>query len=147
MKTYQRRLRKPKAEINVVPYIDVSLVLLTIFMITAPLLQSSVEVNLPQVEQTQATTLPDDVAHPPITITLKKDQQLFIEAEGRDAQPVTRDELVERVALAHGRDPVARILVRGDRDVNYGGVIDVFMALKQAQIGVPVNLLTRPSGQ
>jgi len=87
-----RKRRKPMAEINVVPYIDVTLVLLIIFMITAPLIQSGVDVDLP-VADAKDISLED---HPsPIIISITKAGQFYIDlGNGEDDEPVTAQELL-----------------------------------------------------
>ena len=131
--------RKPIAEINVVPYIDVTLVLLIIFMITAPLLQTGVEVDLPQAE---AKTVSQD-SDLPIVITIDKDGQYFIDVGGEDDEPVQAQELLIRVAAILRRRPKTKVLLRGDQSVDYGTVVTVMAALKNAGVH-GVGLMTSP---
>lgn len=134
-----RRRRGPIAEINVVPYIDVTFVLLMIFMITAPLVQSGVDVDLPQA-QTQQVDLKND---PPVIISIKKDGAFYLDAGDRNDQQVSEDELYERVAAVMHGNPQAQIYVRGDQAVEYGRIVTVMAALKNA--GAPkVGLMTTP---
>lgn len=134
--------RRPMAEINVVPYIDVTLVLLIIFMITAPMLQTGVDVELPQAA---AKTI-DPNEELPIIITINAGGGLFLDAGNQADTPVTETELPGRVQAALARQPGLAVLIRGDRQVDYGRVVTVMAALKQA--GVPsVGLMTRPADE
>lgn len=132
--------RKPMAEINVVPYIDVSLVLLIIFMITTPLLQTGVDVDLPQA---QAKTV-DPTLDPPVIVTITAQGRLLVDAGDHADVPVDDEALSEKVLKAIERKPTIPVLIRGDKSVDYGRVITVMAALKQA--GVPtVGLMTSPA--
>ncbi len=131
--------RKPMAEINVVPYIDVSLVLLVIFMITAPLLQTGVNVDLPQAESKAL----DQGAAPPVIITIKAEGDLFLDVGNHVDVAVNAEALREKVLAAIKEKTGRPVLIRGDKSVEYGKVITVMASLKQA--GVPsVGLMTQP---
>ncbi|ATG73500.1 protein TolR [Zobellella denitrificans] len=139
MHGYQRRRRKSVAEINVVPYIDVMLVLLIIFMATAPVITQGVKVDLPQA---QAEMLPEDSERPLVA---------SIDAEGRYFLDVgdSRDEAVDLLELATmvqdqlRTTPEAPVVVKGDANVRYDAVIQLMATLKAA--GVPsVGLMTQP---
>ena len=137
-----RHRRKPMAEINVVPYIDVTLVLLVIFMITAPLLQTGVDVELPR---TEAKIVSEDKT-PPLVVTIDKQGQFFIDVGARQDEPVLAQALTLKVIAVLRYKPDTAVLIRGDRSVNYGKVVTVMAALKNA--GVPnVGLLTKPMEQ
>ncbi|MGH8559745.1 MAG: protein TolR [Methylococcales bacterium] len=130
------------AEINVVPYIDVSLVLLIIFMITAPLLQTGVDVELPSAE---AKTV-EQTETPPLIVSVNSTGQTFIDVGDHKDDPVQADELAIRVAAVLRHKPRTTVLIRGDASVDYGKVVTVMAALKAA--GVPnVGLMTRPLGK
>ncbi|BBA37312.1 tolR protein [Methylocaldum marinum] len=127
------------AEINVVPYIDVTLVLLIIFMVTAPLLQTGVDVDLPQAE---ARTV-DPQQDLPIIVSIDAEGRLFVDAGNEEDVEVDSDELNVRVMDALRRKPGLPVLIRGDRTVDYGKVVIVMASLKNA--GVPsVGLMTSP---
>ena len=143
MNTYSRGLRgkrrKPMAEINVVPYIDVSLVLLVIFMITAPLLQTGVDVDLPQAE---SKAIGQDSV-PPVIVTIKADGNLFLDRGNHIDLPVNAETLQGKVLAAIKDNPSRSVLIRGDKSAEYGKVITVMASLKRA--GVPsVGLMTQP---
>ncbi len=129
--------RKPIAEINVVPYIDVTLVLLIIFMITAPLVQTGVDVDLPQ-----ADTAPVEQNNtPPVIISVDKQGQYYIDIGAQEDESVAVDVLLYRVAAVLRNKPETQVYIRGDKLVDYGKVVTVMAALKNA--GVPkVGLMT-----
>lgn len=131
--------RKPMAEINVVPYIDVSLVLLVIFMITAPLLQTGVDVNLPQAEARAI----DPSAEPPVVVTIKAAGELSVDLGDHHELPVDAEGLRATVLAAIKDQPKRPVLIRGDQAVEYGKIIKVMAALKQAGVA-KVGLLTQP---
>jgi len=125
------------AEINVVPYIDVMLVLLVIFMITAPLLTQGVKVDLPQQD---AEPLPAE-ADDPVVVSVNVDGEFFIDiGEGKN-YPVDEETLVTRVAAVLKYKPRTPILVRGDTSVDYGRVMHAMVLVQRA--GAPnVGLIT-----
>ena len=129
--------RKPIAEINVVPYIDVTLVLLIIFMITAPLVQTGVDVDLPQ-----ADTAPvEQKNEPPIIVSVDKQGLFYIDLGEQVDEPVSAEILLYRVAAVLRNKPETQVYIRGDHTVAYGKVVTVMAALKNA--GVPsVGLMT-----
>jgi biopolymer transport protein TolR len=127
------------AEINVVPYIDVMLVLLVIFMITAPLLTQGVDVELPQAD---AEPLPSE-AEEPVVVSVDRAGDLYIDiGEDRD-RPVDPDTLVTRIQAVLKHKPKTPILVRGDAGVAYGRVVEA-MVLVQAGGAPSVGLITEP---
>lgn len=126
-----RSRRGPIAEINVVPYIDVMLVLLVIFMITAPLLKTGVEVTLPQadakpMEQTQSE---------PLIVSVDREGRFFINIGEDPESPVGEEQLVTLATAAMRRDGDRRVLVRGDEGVNYQKVVRAMALLQRS--GVP----------
>ena len=133
--------RRPMAEINVVPYIDVSLVLLIIFMVTTPMLQSGVDVTLPKVETEPKTADPNK--EPPVVVSIKAQGELFVDVGTQKDVPVDNDGLREMVLAAIKGKPGREVWVRGDQSVEYGKVLTMMAALKKA--GVPkVGLMTQP---
>lgn len=138
---YQHR-RKLMGEINVVPYIDVMLVLLVIFMITAPLLQQGVDVNLPQ---TAAKTLSTkDLA--PIIVSVDKSGHYYLNISTNPHTPVKVNALIEQVnhklsaAKKYGRQQ--DIYVQGDEDASYGKVVTLMAVLQQNGIN-KIGLVTK----
>ena len=124
------RKRRAVAEINVVPYIDVMLVLLIIFMITAPLIQQGVEIDLPQAN---ANSLSPDQQEP-VVLTVSKTGEYYLNVGEHIDQPVTEEVLVHRVAAVLKYQPETPVLVRGDKDVGYGSVITAMVFLQSAGV-------------
>ncbi len=137
--TRRIKRRKPMAEINVVPYIDVTLVLLIIFMITAPLIQSGVDVDLPQADAKQINQ--EDMPTP-VIITITRSGEFYIDlGNGEDDEPVSEGEVLLLTAAVRRNKPDTQVYIRGDKLVEYGKVVTVMAALKDA--GVPnVGLMT-----
>ncbi|MEW7979178.1 MAG: protein TolR [gamma proteobacterium symbiont of Phacoides pectinatus] len=125
------------AEINVVPYIDVMLVLLVIFMITAPLLTQGVRVELPQAD---AEALPPE-ADDPLVVSVNRGGEFFIDVGEGKNEPVDAETLMVRVQAVLKYKPKTPVMVRGDWDVDYGRVIEAMVMLQAA--GAPgVGLIT-----
>ncbi|OQX43523.1 MAG: protein TolR [Candidatus Sedimenticola endophacoides] len=125
------------AEINVVPYIDVMLVLLVIFMITAPLLTQGVRVELPRAD---AEALPPE-ADDPLVVSVNRGGEFFIDVGEGKNEPVDAETLMVRVQAVLKYKPKTPVMVRGDRDVDYGRVIEAMVMLQAA--GAPgVGLVT-----
>jgi biopolymer transport protein TolR len=135
----QRVRKKPMAEINVVPYIDVMLVMLVIFMVTAPLLTQGVKVDLPQAN----AKVVDDKDQEPLVVTVDADGNLYLNIGDDPQQPLDDDALLERIAAVQRRQPGKQVLVRGDHRVDYGTVIKALVLLQQADIPT-VGLVTDP---
>ena len=133
--------RKPMAEINVVPYIDVTLVLLIIFMITTPMLQTGVEVDLPQAE---SAIVEQKEGEPPIVISIKARGEYYINTDGQNDELIEPGVINDRVALVYKQG--MQVLISADKSVDYGTVVTVMAGLKNA--GVPtVGLMTKSEEQ
>ncbi len=133
------RRRRLMSEMNVVPYIDVMLVLLVIFMITAPLITQGVRVQLPQVPSEVMPPTPDE----PLIVSIDREGRFYIEfGEAPDA-PVDAQTLVNRVAAVVEYKPQVQVVVRGDRDAVYGQVVQLMALLQGAGID-GVGLMTEP---
>jgi len=126
-----RRRVRPMAEINVTPFVDVMLVLLIVFMVTAPLLTVGVPVDLPK---TKAQPLGQD--REPLTVTVKRDGRIYLQNT-----PVSEDDLVPRLTAISSNGYDQRIFVRGDKAVDYGRVMEV-MALVSAAGFTHIGLVT-----
>ena len=127
------------AEINVVPYIDVMLVLLIIFMVTAPLLKQGVEVTLPTAP---ANAL--DVNSPdPIVVSVDKAGLMYLNMGDDPDTNLMADDLVEQIRAALAEKPFRPVLVRGDANGTYNNVVKILVLLQQAQVG-SVGLVTEP---
>ena len=131
------RRRRMLAEINVVPYIDVMLVLLVIFMVTAPMLMQGVEVELPKAD---AAPVEDQDAEP-LIVSIDSKGQLFLNLGANEKQALELATVRQRVGAVLRRTPDKPVLVWGDQRVAYGDVVIVMTALQEA--GAPsVGLVT-----
>ena len=136
------RRKKLKAEINVVPYIDVMLVLLIIFMVTAPLLNVGVDVNLPQAD---ARPL-EQKNTKPVVVQVASDGSLALTYEGLDRpQRVDRVQLVAKVKGFVDADPQLPVYVAGDRDASYQTVYEILTLLQREARVSRAGLMGNPA--
>ena len=112
----RRKRRKPVSDINVVPYIDVMLVLLIIFMVTAPLMNLGVELDLPQ-----ANANPLDTPEDPVIVSVDSAGDLFLTIKG-EREPIDIEGLTTKIGAFVRNNPKVPVLVGGDRNVSYGRV-------------------------
>lgn len=128
----RRKRKKPLAEINVVPYVDVMLVLLVIFMITAPLLSQGVKVDLPQAKAQVISAKSQE----PIIISVNAKGDYFLNISNHPDQAIMPHALATRVAaeiqMAAQQHQTRQILVKGDRNVDYGKVVQAMVLLQHA---------------
>lgn len=137
---YQRVRRRKVAEINVVPYIDVMLVLLIIFMVTAPLITQGVKVDLPQA----AAEPLDKDTKPPLVASVDAQGRYYITLGANDKEPLSAEEVATLVKAHLAVNPDTPVVVNGDGAVSYNAVIQL-MVLLQEVAGVPsVGLMTDP---
>ncbi len=138
----KRERRRPMAEINVVPYIDVMLVLLVIFMITTPLLSQVVKVDLPQ-----ATAQALTAAKEPIVVSVDAQGSYYLNIAANPAQAIDEITLSNRVSAELRSDAqqgqTRQVLVKGDEHVDYGKVMQAMVLLQQAG-AASVGLVTDP---
>lgn len=135
MATGRRQRSRPMADINVVPYIDVMLVLMVIFMVTAPMLTQTVQVDLPK-----ANAKPLDKKDEPVTVSVKADGTYYVDVTD-PKQAKSLDQVKGEVRAIIKNKPSTPVLVRGDHQVSYGVVVALMSALQEA--GVPdVGLVT-----
>jgi biopolymer transport protein TolR len=137
-----KRRRRLMAEINVVPYIDVMLVLLIIFMITAPLLKEGVKVELPAAG---AKPIDADLLknHEPLILSIDARGRLYINFGQNQDQPISEAAVSSRTAALLRRDPQTPVLVQADTTVPYGTVVRAMVLLQQAG-ATKVGFLTDP---
>ena len=120
--------RKLIGEINVVPYIDVMLVLLIIFMVTAPLLTQGVSVELPKAGAEPIQDIPN---HPPLVLSVDAEGNLYINVGDDEDQPASAKEIVARTSKVLRSRPDTPILIKADKAVPYGNVVGAMVLLQQ----------------
>lgn len=138
----KRRTRKlPMAEINVVPYIDVMLVLLVIFMITTPLLSQGVKVDLPRASAQPLATKEKE----PVIVSVDASGNFYLNIAADPSQPIAPNVIADRVSQellqAKQQGESRTVLVKGDRVVNYGKIMQAMVILQQAG-ATSVGLMT-----
>jgi len=119
---HRRARRRPMSDINVTPFVDVMLVLLIVFMVTAPLLSAGVPVDLPQ-----ANAKPLALEKEPVTVSINAEGKIFVKD-----QEVEMDNLIERLTAAVNNDLDQRIYVRGDKTASYGAIMQVMGSINGA---------------
>ncbi|HEC73812.1 MAG TPA: protein TolR [Methylophaga aminisulfidivorans] len=139
-----RRLRrKPMADINVVPYIDVMLVLLIIFMITAPMLTQGVQVELPQADANQVNT-PEDTE--PFVVSVDAEGNFYAAVGDKQDEAIGPERLMAITSAVLSRNPNTPVMVKGDNNASYGNVVSAMALLQKA--GAPsVGLITQQPEQ
>ena len=133
------RPRRQKSEINVVPYIDVMLVLLVIFMVTAPMMTTA-SIDVPSVGK---------AAQPPaeaLQVNIRADQSLSLTLPGKSERPLTRSELTQAIVDAQAKNPEQPVLIVGDKSVKYEAVLSVMDELQRQQVK-RIGLLVQPTGK
>ena len=143
------RGRRLMGEINVVPYIDVMLVLLIIFMITAPLLTQGVKVNLPRAH---AEPLPANTAKDPVVLSIDAQGRLFLNITSNPHAALDSNTILAQVGAALQRAPDRAVIVKADKSVSYGVVMQAMVLLQRAgasKVGMATDPLPpepRPAG-
>ena len=133
-----RSKRKPMSDINVVPYIDVMLVLLIIFMVTAPMLTQGIKVELPLLESDPVT---NSAQEEPVIVTIDVNGAFYMEMSESKSRPLEIQEIIKRVSAVRAQSPSVSVLIRGDRHVEYGAVVNLMSALQASGV-VGVGLIT-----
>lgn len=144
MEVLVRKKRKPMSEINVVPYIDVMLVLLIIFMVTAPLLNQGIEVNLPEANN-EPLDIDENIDTLVVSATSDGEYFLSIGATGEDRESLSLELIGEQVSRIVSANPSIQVLVEGDTLANWGAMISLLTTLNQVGVSNP-NLITQPLG-
>ena len=121
------RPRRLKNEINVVPYIDVMLVLLVIFMVTAPMMTTA-RVDVPSVGK--APQAPAEA----LQVLIRADRSLALLVPGQSEIPLTRDELTQKIVAAQRKNPDQAVMIAGNKNVKYEAVMEVMDALQKQQV-------------
>ncbi|RCL45391.1 MAG: protein TolR [Candidatus Thioglobus sp.] len=135
------RRRKPMSQINVVPYIDVMLVLLVIFMVTAPMFNQGVQVDLPQAPSEPIKEFMQQ--QEPLIVSVDALGKIYINKSASPNKALTGDEFRQAIIQVLANSEQKQAYVKGNHDLNYGSVVEVMVILQQA--GVPsVGLITQP---
>lgn len=134
-----RRPKRVMAQMNVVPYIDVMLVLLVIFMVTAPMLKAGVEVDIPEVD---AAPLTANNQQEPITVIVSREGEFFLESE----TPASQAEITRYIQTQIADTPERQIYVRGDGKVEYQYLMQAMVAVQQAG-ATKIGLMADPVEQ
>lgn len=124
-----RKKRKPMSDINVVPYIDVMLVLLIIFMVTAPMLTQGIKIDLPQIESSPVTP---EKNQEPLVITIDLNGAYYMEMSDVSNSPLELEDLLKKSQGLLEQNPSLSVLIRGDKNVEYGAVVELMAALQSA---------------
>ena len=133
--------RKPMAEINVVPYIDVMLVLLVIFMVTAPMMTQGIKVDLPDAASGPLSVSENEVT---LVVSIKADATYYMNV-GAEEEAVALPLIAERAGKIIQANPDIKVLVEGDESLSYGVVVGLMNILQQAGAR-SVGLITEPPG-
>jgi len=141
MRVNNRSTNRLMNEINVVPYIDVMLVLLVIFMVTAPLINPG-QIELPQIGKSSSPPVA------PLEVSIHTDRTLWLQDRSQRGteRKVTRDELIQAIRQKQARNPEQAVVIAADKDVRYEAVLEVMDMLQQNQVK-KVGLLAKPRGQ
>ena len=145
MDTIARKRRKPVGEINVVPFIDVMLVLLVVFMVTAPLLDQGIEVELPEANN-EPLAIDDNLETLVVSLTAEGDYFISVGATGEDRKPVTLETWGQQVDIITNANPGIQVLVEGDTKADWGAMVTLITALQAAGVANP-NFITQPLGE
>lgn len=145
METIVRKKRKPMGEINVVPFIDVMLVLLVVFMVTAPLLNQGIEVELPEANN-EPLAIDENMETLVVSLTAEGDYFISVGATGEDRQPVTLETLGQQVGIITNTNPDIQVLVEGDTEAGWGAMVNLITTLQAAGVANP-NFITQPLGE
>ncbi len=144
MEIIVRKKRKVMADINVVPYIDVMLVLLIVFMVTAPLLNQGIEVELPQANN-EPINIDENMQTLVVTITSNGEYFLSLGATGEDRESVTLELVGEQVGKILAANPDVQVLIEGDTNAGWGSMITLITTLQAAGVDNP-SFITEPLG-
>ena len=134
---YKKNKRKLLAEINVVPYIDVTLVLLVVFMVTAPLLIQGIDINLPKTVSSSLEKKHEDS----LIISIKSNGNLYLNLGSKKELQISKLDLSEKVSKILKQNPNMSVLVRGDKNTSYGEVVRLMSLLQKSGVS-SVGLVT-----
>ena len=142
METLTRKKRRPMSEINVVPYIDVMLVLLIVFMITAPLLNQGIEVELPEADN-EPLDIDENLQTLVVTITAAGEYFLSTGPTGEERDSFDLETISRQVGQILNANPEIQVLIEGDAGADWGSMITLITALQEAGVVNP-SFITQP---
>ncbi|MDG0998527.1 MAG: ExbD/TolR family protein [Gammaproteobacteria bacterium] len=142
MQVIPKKKRKAMSDINVVPYIDVMLVLLIVFMVTAPLLDQGIEVELPEANS-EPLNINENIEALVVSLTASGDVFLNIGAFGEERESVTLDTVGTQVSRVVAANPRIQVLIEGDTLANWGAMVKLITVLQEAGVSNP-NFITQP---
>jgi biopolymer transport protein TolR len=138
----KRKKRKPMSDINVVPYLDVMLVLLVVFMVTAPLLNQGIEVELPQANN-EPLEIDETLETLVVSVTAEQEYYISLGATTEDQEPVALELIGEQVSRVINANPSIQVLIEGDASADWGTMISLITTLQNAGVANP-NFITQP---
>jgi biopolymer transport protein TolR len=142
MQVIPKKKRKAMSDINVVPYIDVMLVLLIVFMVTAPLLDQGIEVELPEANS-EPLNINENIEALVVSLTASGDVFLNIGAFGEERESVTLETVGSQVSRVVAANPRIQVLIEGDTLANWGAMVKLITVLQEAGVSNP-NFITQP---
>lgn len=142
MQVIPKKKRKAMSDINVVPYIDVMLVLLIVFMVTAPLLDQGIEVELPEANS-EPLNINENIEALVVSLTASGDVFLNIGAFGEERESVTLETVGAQVSRVVAANPRIQVLIEGDTLANWGAMVKLITVLQEAGVSNP-NFITQP---
>lgn len=142
MQVIPKKKRKAMSDINVVPYIDVMLVLLIVFMVTAPLLDQGIEVELPEANS-EPLNINENIEVLVVSLTASGDVFLNIGAFGEERESVTLETVGTQVSRVVAANPRIQVLIEGDTLANWGAMVKLITVLQEAGVSNP-NFITQP---
>lgn len=142
METIPRKKRKQVSDINVVPLIDVMLVLLVVFMLTAPMLNQGIDVELPQANN-EPLDVDENLETLVVSVTAEGEYFLSLGATGEDRESATLETIGESVSRIQNANPDIQVLIEGDTNANYGVIITLLTTLNNAGVTNP-SFITKP---
>jgi len=142
VETIPRKKRKQVSDINVVPLIDVMLVLLVVFMLTAPMLNQGIDVELPQANN-EPLDIDENLETLVVSVTAEGEYFLSLGATGEDREAATLETIGESVSRIQNANPDIQVLIEGDTDANYGVIITLLTTLNNAGVTNP-SFITKP---
>ncbi len=132
--------RKPMSEINMVPFIDIMMVMLVAFMVSSPMFTQGIQVELPKIDSKPVEIPPGEE---PLVISIKPDATYYLSLESSGGKALTLMEMVNKVGKIKKARPTTLVLVKGDKDVRYGTVVEMMAVLQKAGVN-DVGLVTEP---